>query len=79
MVARRSAPPGMHLRLAEGVGTGKASAPYTIGTSITMSGPGCRITGDLNGDGIPDLLFGEPAAAQEAWSPTWATAIAPSH
>ena len=40
------------------LGTGNASAPYTIGTTVPLSGPGCPITGDVNGDGIPDLLVG---------------------
>jgi hypothetical protein len=40
------------------LGTGKASAPYTMGTTIPLSGPGCPIAGDVNGDGIPDLLEG---------------------
>jgi len=40
------------------LGTGKASAPYTTGTTIPLSGPGCPISGDVNGDGIPDILLG---------------------
>jgi hypothetical protein len=41
------------------LGTGNASAPYTIGPSIAISGGAtCPITGDLNGDGIPDLVVG---------------------
>lgn len=40
-------------------GTGKASAPYSIGPSFAISGGAtCPITGDLNGDGIPDLVVG---------------------
>jgi len=37
-------------------GTGKASSPFTTGSTIAVPGPGCVITGDLNGDGIADLL-----------------------
>jgi len=44
------------------LGTGKATAPYSMGASIVVSGPGCPIAGDLNGDGIPDLLFGANCA-----------------
>lgn len=40
------------------LGTGKAATPYTIGTTIPLSGLGCPITADVNGDGIPDLLEG---------------------
>jgi hypothetical protein len=40
------------------LGTGTASAPYTTGVTIPLSGPGCPIAGDLNGDGIPDILVG---------------------
>jgi hypothetical protein len=40
------------------LGTGKASAPYTTGATIPLSGPGCPIAGDLNGDGHPDILEG---------------------
>jgi len=39
-------------------GTGKASAPYTTGATISLSGPGCPITADVNGDGILDVLEG---------------------
>jgi hypothetical protein len=39
-------------------GAGKAEAPYTTGPSFAVSGPGCPITGDLNGDGISDLILG---------------------
>jgi hypothetical protein len=38
------------------LGTGKATAPFTTGMPIALAGAGCLITGDLNGDGIPDLL-----------------------
>jgi len=38
------------------LGTGKASSPFTTGSTIAVPGPGCVITGDLNGDGIADLL-----------------------
>jgi hypothetical protein len=40
------------------LGTGKAATPYTTGTTISISGPACPITADVNGDGIPDLLVG---------------------
>jgi len=40
------------------LGTGKAATPYTIGATIPLSGLGCPITADVNGDGIPDLLEG---------------------
>jgi len=39
-------------------GAGNAKAPYAAGPSFAVSGPGCPIAGDLNGDGIPDLLMG---------------------
>jgi hypothetical protein len=39
------------------LGTGKSGAPYTTGSSISLSGPGCPMTGDLNGDGIPDVML----------------------
>ena len=38
------------------LGTGKAATPFTTGTPIAISGAACIVTGDLNGDGIPDLL-----------------------
>jgi hypothetical protein len=38
------------------LGTGKAAAPFTAGTSITLPGAGCQVTVDVNGDGILDLL-----------------------
>jgi len=38
------------------LGTGKASAPFTAGTSIPVTDPDCVVGGDFNGDGIPDLL-----------------------
>jgi hypothetical protein len=40
------------------LGTGNASAPYTTGMTIPLSGPGCPIAGDLNGNGKIDLLEG---------------------
>jgi hypothetical protein len=58
--------PDLAVPTSEGItvllGTGKASSPYTTGASITLSGAGCPITGDLNGDGIPDLLVGANSA-----------------
>jgi FG-GAP-like repeat len=38
------------------LGTGKYLTPYSVGTSIVQAGAGCLVTGDLNGDGKPDLL-----------------------
>jgi hypothetical protein len=38
------------------LGTGKAGAPFAVGSSITLADASCLITADLNGDGIPDLL-----------------------
>jgi hypothetical protein len=38
------------------LGTGKATKPFSTGTSVAVPGAGCLVTGDLNGDGIPDLL-----------------------
>jgi hypothetical protein len=40
------------------LGTGNASAPYRVGTTIPLSGPGCPISGDLTGNGKIDLLEG---------------------
>jgi hypothetical protein len=39
------------------LGTGTASKPFTTGATIATETPGCPVTGDLNGDGIPDLLI----------------------
>jgi hypothetical protein len=38
------------------LGTGTASKPYSLGTTIALADAECLVTGDLNGDGIPDLL-----------------------
>jgi FG-GAP-like repeat/FG-GAP repeat len=38
------------------LGMGNAALPFKPGTNITLSGAGCVVTGDLNGDGIPNLL-----------------------
>ncbi len=46
------------------LGAGRASSPYTTGTTIAVSGPGCPITRDINGDGIPDLVFLTSAGAE---------------
>src|ERR1700691_4239710 len=52
--------PDLAVNTAQGVsillGTGTASAPFTVGTSIALSSAGCLVTGDLNGDGTPDLV-----------------------
>jgi hypothetical protein len=42
------------------LGTGKASPPFTPGTSIALEYAGCLVTGDVNGDGVPDLLVPTP-------------------
>ena len=40
------------------LGTGYASKPFTLGQSISQPDPGCLTsTGDLNGDGIPNLAI----------------------
>jgi hypothetical protein len=51
------------------LGTGKASAPYTQGETLSISDPGCPVEGDLNGDGIPDLLTtsGSPSGSAVAF------------
>jgi hypothetical protein len=38
------------------LGTGKAASPFTTGATVPLTSVGCPVTGDLNGDGIPDLL-----------------------
>lgn len=38
------------------LGTGKYLTPFSAGTNIALPGAACLITGDLNGDGIADLL-----------------------
>ena len=38
------------------LGTGQAAQPLQQGATIPLSDYGCMIAGDLNGDGIPDLL-----------------------
>ena len=38
------------------LGTGNKLYPFKPGTRITLPYAGCLVTGDLNGDGIPDLL-----------------------
>jgi hypothetical protein len=52
--------PDLAVSTAQGVsillGTGSASAPFTLGAAIALSSAGCLVTGNLNGDGIPDLL-----------------------
>ena len=44
------------------LGTGKESAPFTAGSTMTLANTGCLYTGDLNGDGIPDLVVTTPTA-----------------
>ena len=44
-------------------GTGSVSKPLVQGpSSVTLNTPGCPVTADLNGDGIPDLLAPTPTA-----------------
>ncbi len=38
------------------LGTGTAPVPFKAGTSISLPGAGCLVTGDVNGDGKLDLL-----------------------
>jgi FG-GAP-like repeat len=38
------------------LGTGKYLTPFTAGANIGLAGADCLVTGDINGDGIPDLL-----------------------
>lgn len=40
------------------LGTGNANSPYTTGTTIPLSGPGCPIAGDLTGSGSQDIVVG---------------------
>ncbi|MGA2578806.1 MAG: VCBS repeat-containing protein [Bryobacteraceae bacterium] len=40
------------------LGTGNANSPYTTGTTIPLSGPGCPIAGDLTGSGNQDIVVG---------------------
>ena len=52
--------PGLAVNTKQGVsillGTGSATAPFTVATSIPLSNSICLVTADLNGDGVPDLL-----------------------
>ena len=48
------------------LGTGNANAPYKTGTTIPLSGPGCPIAGDLNGNGKIDILV----MFKPLWTPT---------
>jgi hypothetical protein len=38
------------------LGTGQALHPFEYGATLALPDAGCLVTGDLNGDGIPDLL-----------------------
>lgn len=38
------------------LGTGNAGSPFIAGPSILVTGAGAPVAGDLNGDGIPDLV-----------------------
>src|ERR1019366_8694387 len=38
------------------LGTGHALHPFQSGADLALLNAGCAVTGDLNGDGIPDLL-----------------------
>ena len=38
------------------LGTGKYLTPFSAGTNIALPGAACLVAGDLNGDGIADLL-----------------------
>jgi len=52
--------PDLAVNTSEGIsillGTGSASAPFTLGTPIALSGAGCLVTGDLTGSGNAGLL-----------------------
>ena len=54
------------------LGTGKGSAPFSAGQSIALRNTVCWMaSGDLNDDGIPDLLvitYNSPASASGAMS-----------
>ena len=45
------------------LGTGKAASPFAAAPAISATNTGCLIAGDLNDDGIPDLLAPANGAA----------------
>ena len=56
------------------LGTGKALQPYSAGLTVPLSGPGCPITGDVNGDGRG--CPGESRTASARWECIWVRAMA---
>ncbi len=56
----RDGKPDLAVRVDQGVsillGTGVAAKPFRQGQVITLANSNCVLTGDLNGDGIPDLF-----------------------
>lgn len=39
------------------LGTGEGATPFSAGTPIVLANAGCLVTGDLNGDGRPDVVL----------------------
>ena len=48
------------------LGTGKAAAPYAQGQILSISTPSCPVVGDLNGDGIADLMAASGSSSGSA-------------